>query len=201
MGHAHVRVIGLVALLCLALRATMVHGYLPDPILRYVSSSSLLCFLVLPALTLRLLRRHPLAYFGAGRPRAVLGSFLFGIAAVFTGAFLVAHLSSFRAAYGLGLSPALCVSVVVGLLCLEFFFRGFLLLPLFERFGWPAAVISTVPYVLIHLDKPTIELVGAIPFGLWLSALAVRSGSIIYGVVLHSVLALAVQLFTAAGGG
>jgi len=201
VGHADVRVIAVVALLCLALRATMVHGYLPDPTLRYISSSSLLCFLVLPTLTLLLLRRRPLAYFGPGRPRAVLGSFLFGIAAVTVGAFLVAHLSSFRAAYGLGLSPALCVSVVVGLVCLEFFFRGFLLLPFFERFGWPAAVVSTVPYVLVHLDKPTVELLGSIPFGLWLSAIAMRSGSIIYGVVIHSVLALAVQLFTAAGGG
>jgi membrane protease YdiL (CAAX protease family) len=192
-------VIALVAAGCLALRAAMVRGWLPDPILRYVSTSSLVCFLVVPMLTLRHLGLRPLAYLGYGDPRPVLGSFAFGLFAVVAGAFVVSRLASFRSAYGLAPSPALCVSLLVGMLCLEFFFRGFLLLPLAGRFGWRAAVLSTVPYALLHAGKPPAEFVGSIPFGLWLSSLAVRSGSIMYGVVLHWILALAIDLLTAAG--
>ena len=75
------------------------------------------------------------------------------------------------------------VRMLPSLLCGEFFFRGFLILPLFAKFRRYALLIAVMPYSMIHIGKPLIELFGSIVFGLGLSYLAVRSGSILYGTV------------------
>jgi uncharacterized protein len=91
------------------------------------------------------------------------------------------------------------LKTLLTLACLEYFFRGFMLLPLAERFGWHASLIALLPYALVHAGKPLIELYGSIVFGLGLSFLALRSGSILYGLALHWVLAVVVPLLLARG--
>lgn len=68
---------------------------------------------------------------------------------------------------------------------LEAFFRGFLVFALFKKFGYYAVLIMTVPYCMIHFEKPLPETLGAIIAGLALGYLAIQSRSWIPGALLH----------------
>jgi len=77
----------------------------------------------------------------------------------------------------------------------EFFFRGFMLFPLARAFGGVSAVlIQTIPSCLIHVGKPHGEFVGSILAGLILGGLALRTGSIWYGLFLHATLGVMVDI-------
>lgn len=81
-------------------------------------------------------------------------------------------------------------------ICLEFFFRGFMLNALRPAIGSNAVWVMCVPYMMIHLPKLWLEAMGAILFGLFLGILAIRSRSIWGGVAVHAGVALAMD-FTA----
>ena len=67
----------------------------------------------------------------------------------------------------------------------EFFFRGWLLGSLRRDFGWGAVWIQALPFALLHFGKPLPETLGSIPAGLYLGWLSYRSGSFLYGWLLH----------------
>ena len=77
---------------------------------------------------------------------------------------------------------------------LEFFFRGFMLKTLRQRFGSGAIFVMVVPYCMIHYGKPMPETFGAIVAGLVLGTLAMRTRSIWGGVILHIAVALTMDL-------
>ncbi len=85
--------------------------------------------------------------------------------------------------------------------CLEFFFRGFLLESLVQRLGASAVFVMVVPYTMIHFPKPWPEAVGAVLFGICLGILALRSGSIWGGVLVHGTIALTMDLCSLAQTG
>lgn len=68
---------------------------------------------------------------------------------------------------------------------LEFFFRGFMLRGLADRFGSGAIFVMIVPYCMIHFGKPMPETLGAIVAGLVLGTLAMRTRSIWGGALIH----------------
>jgi membrane protease YdiL (CAAX protease family) len=68
---------------------------------------------------------------------------------------------------------------------LEFFFRGFMLSGLKERFGSSAILLMIIPYCMIHFQKPMIETLGAIVAGLILGLLAMRTRSVWGGATIH----------------
>lgn len=67
----------------------------------------------------------------------------------------------------------------------EFFFRGFLLLMLGERFGAAAIALQTMPFVMMHFPKPEMESVAAIVAGVALGWWAWRTRSFIGPWLLH----------------
>ena len=81
-------------------------------------------------------------------------------------------------------------------LCVEFFFRGFLLFTLETRLGAASIGVMVVPYCMIHYHKPLPEVFGAIVAGLVLGWLALATRSIWGGALLH--VAVAVAMDTAA---
>jgi len=76
----------------------------------------------------------------------------------------------------------------------EFFFRGYLLFGLAGTVGDAAIYIQSLPYVLIHLDRPPMEAVAAVPTSIALGYLASRGGSIWYGVILRWLCAAALDV-------
>jgi len=73
----------------------------------------------------------------------------------------------------------------------EFLFRGLLLFTLYFALGlWPAIVITTCLYVLVHIPKGFKEAVGALPFGVVLGLITIEAGSIWPALFIHAILAL-----------
>jgi membrane protease YdiL (CAAX protease family) len=79
-------------------------------------------------------------------------------------------------------------------LCVEFFFRGYLLFTLERSLGPAAIAISVIPYCMIHFHKPLPEVLGAIIAGFVLGWLALETRSIWGGVLLHVVVALSMDV-------
>ena len=71
-------------------------------------------------------------------------------------------------------------------ICLEFFFRGYLLFGLEEKLGYTAIAVSTLPYGIIHFDKPFPEATAALLAGAVLGFLALRTRTIVGGAIIHS---------------
>lgn len=78
----------------------------------------------------------------------------------------------------------------------EFFFRGFLLFGLKEKYGTTAAIlIQTISSCLVHIDKPAAEMVGSIPFGIIFGIIAIRTKNIWVVVLLHASLGIFTEIF------
>lgn len=79
-------------------------------------------------------------------------------------------------------------------LALEFFFRGFLIHGVRDRFGISSVFAMIVPYVMIHFEKPLYETLGALVAGVVLGILSLRTRSIAGGVLIHFGVALTMDL-------
>jgi membrane protease YdiL (CAAX protease family) len=78
----------------------------------------------------------------------------------------------------------------------EFFFRGFLLFGLRDRFGDVNAIlIQTISSCLVHIDKPEGEIIGSIIIGILFGVIALRSKSIWYVFLLHIAIGVLTDLF------
>jgi len=77
---------------------------------------------------------------------------------------------------------------------LEFFFRGFLLHSLKPAVGLYSIFVMTVPYTMIHFQKPMAETFAAIVAGLFLGWLSYKNGSIWLGFVLHCTVAFSMDV-------
>jgi hypothetical protein len=76
---------------------------------------------------------------------------------------------------------------------LEFFFRGFWLRGA-RSLGSGAIFSMMVPYVMIHFPKPYLEACGAIVAGTVLGSLSMKTGSIWAGFLIHSTVAILMDL-------
>lgn len=77
---------------------------------------------------------------------------------------------------------------------LEFFFRGFLLHGLKHRFGYYSVFIMTIPYCMIHFEKPMPEAIAAIIAGIILGTLSLKSKNIWLGVFIHCSIAITMDI-------
>lgn len=77
---------------------------------------------------------------------------------------------------------------------LEFFFRGFLVHSLKDALGKYAIFAMTVPYTMIHFQKPMAETFAAIMAGIFLGWLSLRNGTIWMGLVLHCTVAFSMDI-------
>ena len=67
----------------------------------------------------------------------------------------------------------------------EFIFRGFLLFGLKEKLKEGSIIVQMVPFVLLHLGKPEIEVISTIPMGIYFGYVAYRGNSYWPAVVIH----------------
>ncbi|MEO6050219.1 MAG: CPBP family intramembrane glutamic endopeptidase [Pyrinomonadaceae bacterium] len=77
---------------------------------------------------------------------------------------------------------------------LEFFFRGFLVHSLKPSLGAYAILAMTVPYTMIHFQKPMPETLAAILAGLFLGWVSFRNGNIWLGLMLHCTVAFSMDI-------
>ncbi len=82
----------------------------------------------------------------------------------------------------------------VQFLALEFFYRGFLIHGIKNRFGFYSLFVMIIPYVMIHFEKPMPETLGAIFAGFVLGTLSLKSRSIWLGVAIHYSVAITMDL-------
>ena len=73
----------------------------------------------------------------------------------------------------------------VQFLGVEGFFRGFMTFGLYPRFGYLSLFIMVIPYALVHVGKPPIEVFMAVPAGLALGYVALKTRSWVFGALLH----------------
>jgi membrane protease YdiL (CAAX protease family) len=78
----------------------------------------------------------------------------------------------------------------------EFFFRGYILFGLREKFGDALAIlIQVIPSSILHFNKPEPEFLGSIILGIVLGYLALRTRSILYPLIIHSYIGVSTDLF------
>ncbi len=98
------------------------------------------------------------------------------------------------------ISPYLTVSAYelsycLQFVCLELFFRGFIVLSLSKYLGSGSVWVMVAVYVFIHFGKPLPETIGSFFGGYILGVIAYYSRSIFGGIFIHIGVALGMELF------
>lgn len=81
-------------------------------------------------------------------------------------------------------------------LALEFFFRAFILEGLRPSLGYGAIPVMVIPYCMIHFQKTAAESLGSVVAGFVLGWMAMRSRSLWGGVLVHTVIAVEMDLMS-----
>jgi hypothetical protein len=77
---------------------------------------------------------------------------------------------------------------------LEFFFRGFLIHSLKPSLGAYSILVMTVPYTMIHFQKPPAECFAAVAAGIFLGWISYKNGTIWLGLLLHCSVAFSMDI-------
>jgi membrane protease YdiL (CAAX protease family) len=167
----------------------------------------ILCFnyMVIPSLVIVFVLKEKLSEFGLqfkldkGFFTYYLYFFLVALAVVY----LASKTTAFQAKYpflkihsaaGLDAKFFIWECVYVSMFfCLEFFFRGFMVKGLKNKFGLWSIFIMTVPYCMIHFGKPLAETIGAIFAGLALGYISYHGRGILAGFFMHVTVALSMD--------
>ncbi|MEO8552995.1 MAG: CPBP family intramembrane glutamic endopeptidase, partial [Kofleriaceae bacterium] len=131
---------------------------------------------------------------GVRRPRArfVVAAVLIGISCWYLETEVVLTLHRYlpgdtkhleRTVEATPLALSLIVLALAPAISEELVFRGVLARCFDRRRAWLGVIVSAVVFSLYHLNPP--QMVGVLPFGLALGFLAVRTGSIVPGMIAH----------------
>jgi membrane protease YdiL (CAAX protease family) len=161
---------------------------------------NVLCFLIIPMLTIKLVLKQSLKSYGwqLGRIKQHWLGYVLLASLIMFFAFSVSFREDFANHYPfyslahkswLDLILWECI-YILQFIAVEFFFRGFLVNGLRIPFGSLSVAIMCLPYLMLHFPKLWLESFGAISFGFFLGILALRSRSIWGGVGVHVAIAL-----------
>jgi membrane protease YdiL (CAAX protease family) len=178
-----------------------------NPFVPGLLQKSPVAYVLLPAAALLLLGRNPLACgLGPGDWRKGLRWTVLLAAVVVAGCYLLSRTESFQFYYHTGRWGTGSARIILGaewrravhLAGWEFLFRGVLLFGLAGLLG-PAAgnAVQAALCALMHIQKPVLEFYGSFPFALVLGAVALRTRSIWYGLILHWLLGFSLEAFVA----
>ena len=172
----------------------------------YVFFSSLVLFGLVPLLVIKFVFRDHLSSYGLQ-----LGDTSFGWKAVailsplfVVSAYPSSSMQDFLAEYplfsGAGSSTGTfflhSFSYLFFYIGWEIYFRGFMQFGLRSHFGdWNSILIQVLASCLVHIGKPAAETYSSILGGLVWGILAFRSRSILYGLIIHWLLGIALDFF------
>jgi uncharacterized protein len=161
-------------------------------------------FLVVPAFIVRFWHREPLASVGFRVVGVVrhLPVYLLLFALMIPVLLMVAKRPDFlqtypfvrRAVADRNVLIAWEAAYVFQFFALESFFRGYVLFTAARVLPRAAIAVTAAPYTMIHFHKPFPECMGALGAGLLLGFLALRYRSFLGGFVLHSLVAVTMDL-------
>ena len=160
----------------------------------FLSDGSLM--FILPLLTIKLVFREKLSDYGFTLGDKKFGFITFGIFLfiMLIVVWIASGSRTFAAAYpqgGVKVRDSFSVffiyelCILVYMLGWEFFWRGYALFGLKEKFGYYSVFIQMIPFFILHKGKPELELLSSIFAGLILGIQALRSRSFIYSWILH----------------
>jgi hypothetical protein len=167
-------------------------------------ASTLVFFLLVPALVVRFWHREPLESVGYATKglKRHLPAYLTLYALLLPVLWLVSQRSDFSNLYPLVPSARTSLAALLGwelayasqFVALESFFRGYLLFTCARRIGWNAIPVMVVPYTMIHFHKPLPECLSAVGAGLLLGVLALRFRTFWGGALLHILVAVSMDI-------
>lgn len=163
--------------------------------LYWFSADGFLMFVVPMILIFLVLKQKPPDFgFRLGDFRFGIKTYLFFMIVMIPVLWIVSGNEAFAKAYPQGgyrirenMSILFYYELFVGfyMLAWEFFWRGFVLFGLKERFGFYAIFIQMVPFFILHRGKPELEVFSSIFAGLILGIQAWRSNSFLYSFLTH----------------
>ncbi len=175
-----------------------------DPFtLTFMVIFTFLCIFCLPLLINRFILKEPLQHFGLTAPANKIKTVLLCLTALLIlipASLKLAEQPPMQAFYSLkDLSKAelafdLLLAFPPYYFAEEFFFRGFLFLPLSRKLGWHSYWITELIFMWAHLGKPPIEILFSFPAGLVLNYLTLKSKSIFPAMGVHYILGLVMTL-------
>ncbi len=168
---------------------------------------SMMFYFVVPALFVKFVQRRPLSEIGLNFQieKGFVKLLLQCTAIMLPLVYLMSLTSGFAAKYPFlkvyNGDPYLSSTLLVWELAyflqffgLEFFFRGFVLHSLKPQLGLYSILVMTVPYTMIHFQKPMAETFAAIFAGIFLGWLSLKNGNIWLGLVLHCTVAFSMDI-------
>jgi len=170
----------------------------------YWASCRVAGYLILPVLVVKFVFRDPVQEYGVRidrNPRIFLLYFLM-LSAVLPGVLWASGAPGFLRTYPFYDQAANSwtelllweSAYAMQFVALEFFFRGFVLFSFARHIGAYAIFLMSVPYTMIHFQKPLPETIGAVIAGVALGTLALRTRSILGGVLIHIAVAWSMDL-------
>ncbi|MGO9111753.1 MAG: CPBP family intramembrane glutamic endopeptidase [Thermoguttaceae bacterium] len=169
---------------------------------------SLTTYVFIPALVIKLVLRERIVDYGLNFRGIFRSSWLYLVMFLFMigPLALVSQTEAFQAKYpfyhlqrGEPFWPRLWIwemAYIGQFFALEFFFRGFMVHGLRQRFGVYAIFVMTVPYCMIHFGKPMAETFGAIGAGVILGFMSLKTRSIWFGACLHVAVAMTMDFLS-----
>ncbi len=164
-------------------------------------------FFVLPALYIKFFMHKSLKDFGLGLGDIKMGLKIlsFFIPLVVITIYYAAKMPDLRTEYPLAKSLLTNQShlgvyelfyILFYYIAWEFYFRGFLLFGLKDRFGaFNAVLIQTISSCLVHIGKPEGEIIGSIIAGVIFGLIALRTKSIWYVFIIHALIGVLTDLY------
>jgi membrane protease YdiL (CAAX protease family) len=164
-------------------------------------------FFVLPALIVKLKYRESISDYGFQKGDTSYGFrfLLIAIPVVLPFIYISSFKQDFQQEYPLPLLARSSTKYLLLWECFylfyyigwEFLFRGYLLFGLEKKIGdyW-AILFQTLPSTIIHIGKPEGETISAIIAGIAFGAVALRTRSILYPLLLHYIVGLSMDVFS-----
>lgn len=175
------------------------------PSLIWWTTGNFLLYFIFPALIVRLVFHEPLANYGVKLRGAFADGWVYLVMLSVVGplVWLTSRDQHFQETYPFYRPPSGKLGVdfwvwegcyALQFVGLEFFFRGLLVHGLKHRFGPYCIPVMTIPYCMIHFNKPLPETVASIVAGLALGFMSLRTRSIALGAILHILVAVSMDL-------
>jgi uncharacterized protein len=153
-------------------------------------------FFIAPALIIKLWLKENIKDYGiqAGDHKAGLKISLLFMAVMLPLIWVASSFTEFSDSYPMLYDAKISWSVfaifeaglIIYIAAWEFVWRGFMLFGLKQKFGYYSVLIQMIPFLILHNGKPAVETFSAILGGIALGILALRTGSVLYGIVIHA---------------